>query len=181
MKIVIIRHAKVDMKFKANYDSSSFDNAWETYDISPIKTVEKQCKLINKYKGYKVYISELPRSEETAKQLFTDSIFIRSKLFNEVGIKSAFETEKNLPTFLWNIMGRAQWLFNDKRQTETFRETVNRAQKAIAMLEKSNEDCCVVTHACFMKVFLMELRKRGFKINKIKISIKNLEEFIAIK
>lgn len=182
MKIVIIRHAEVDMKWERRYNSAEFNEACRKYDISPIKTIDKKCKLINKYKeGYKVYISELPRTEATAKELFGNKNFCKSALLNEVAIKSFMDTERKLPTLLWNTVGRVQWILNDKDQIEPLSETIYRARKAISMLERANEDCCIVTHGCFMRVFLWELRRSGYKINKVRIAIKNLEEFIANK
>lgn len=181
MKIVIIRHGKVDMEWKAKYDSVGFDEACRNYDTSPIKSIDGESELINKYKGYKVYISELPRTEETAKQLFGEGIFNKSGLFNEVAIKSFKDTKRKLSTLLWNVMGRAQWMVNSKRQPETITDTMERARKAIMMLEKENKDCCVISHGCFMRVFLLELRRRGYHIKNIGIIINNLEEFIAYK
>lgn len=156
----------------------AFDEACKKYDVSPIKQINKKCAAGTKHK---IYISEFSRTRETALQLFGEDIFYKSELFNEVSLKSFMDTKRNLPLIIWNIMGRIQWLAGSKRQTEVKRQTVERARKAVLMLEQENVDCYVITHGFFMRTLLQELVKRGFKINKKKIRVNNLEEIIAYK
>lgn len=178
MKIVLIRHAEVSMKWEKSYNTVTFDEACRNYDISPIKQINKKCADRTRHK---IYISELSRTRETALQLFGDDIFYKSELFNEVPLKSFMDIKRNLPLIIWNIMGRMQWLAGTKRQNEVKRQTVERARKAALMLEQENVDCYVVTHGFFMRTLLQELVKRGFKINKKKFKVNNLEEIIAYK
>ncbi|HCW52745.1 MAG TPA: hypothetical protein DG753_03180 [Clostridium sp.] len=96
-------------------------------------------------------------------------------------MRSFTDTKMVLPLIVWNVIGRLQWLFDNKRQTETRSQTIDRAEKAIDMLEKENDDCIVVTHACFANIFTKQLRKRGYKIDKRKFRMNNLEKITAYK
>ena len=64
----------------------------------------------------------------------------------EVPLKSFTDTNKVYPLWLWNGIGRIQWLLNSKRQTETRKETSDRADKVIDFLENKGEDCILITH-----------------------------------
>lgn len=181
MKVVLLRHGEVDMQWNKKYSSAEFDRACRNYDTSPIKEISKEFKLKNKYNEAKIYISTLPRTKETAVKVFGENIFYKSELLNEVPLKSFIDTGSKLPLGIWNVMGRLQWFFNNSRQRETKQETEERAKKAILMLEENNEDCYVVTHGFYLKVLLKELEKEGFKIDKRRIKLKNLEEVVAVK
>ena len=61
------------------------------------------------------------------------------------------------------------------------RKARERKRKAIDMLEKENADCIVVTHACFANTFTKQLKKRGYKIDKRKFRMNNLERVTAYK
>lgn len=178
MKIVIIRHGKVDMEWDRYYDSVSFDKACSIYDISPIRLSNTRYENKN---NDKIYISGLSRTSETARMLFGDNDFYKSELLNEVPLRSFTDTIRKLPLIIWNVIGRLQWLFNNKRQPETRSQTIDRAEKAISMLEKENADCIVVTHACFANTFTKQLKKRGNKIDKRKFRMNNLERVTAYK
>lgn len=178
MKIVIIRHGKVDMEWERYYDSVSFDKACSTYDIRPIRLSDTRYENKN---THKIYTSYLSRTNETACMLFGDNVFYKSELFNEVPLRSFIDTKRNLPLIVWNVIGRLQWLFDNRRQIETRSQTIERAEKAIDMLEKENTDCIVVTHACFANTFFKQLRKRGYRIDKRTFRMNNLERVTAYK
>lgn len=175
MKIVVIRHAKVNMKWERRYNSVGFDEACKKYDNSPIDTIDKK---YNVEGNSIIYISGLSRTRETALKLFGKKKFYKSELLNEVPIRSYKDTNKKIPLAIWNVMGRVQWFLDNARQIETRAQTRKRAEKAASMIEKNNKDCYIVTHGMFMRTFLHELEKRGFTINKRRIIVDNLEEFI---
>lgn len=180
MKIVIIRHAKVNMEWEKRYDSKQFDLACEKYDTSEIVPISEI--MSTKDSTDIIYISELSRSYETARQLFGERNFCKTSLVNEVPAKSFKDTNKKYPWWLWKSMSRLQWFFNNKRQPETRRETLIRARKTIELIEKNNKDCFIITHGFYMVTLINELRKKGYKIEKKKrIRIANLERIIATK
>ena len=177
MEIVIIRHAKVNMTWEKAYDSKGFDSACSEYDTKEISNVTE--KISNKNV---VYISSLPRTYETACKLFDSEDFYKTSLINEVPLRSFKDTNKKYPLWVWNIVGRLQWMFNNKRQIETRNETIVRAHNAIDIIESNNKDCFVITHGFYMMTLIKELRHRGYKIQKKHgAGIANLEKIIASK
>lgn len=180
MKIVIIRHAKVNMEWEKRYDSKLYDLACKKYDTSDIVPISEI--MPNENSIDVIYISELSRSYETAYQLFGKTDFCKTSLINEVPLKSFKDTKKKNPLWIWNFIGRLQWLFNNRRQPETRRQTLIRAKKAIELVENNNKDCFVITHGFYMRTLIKELRSKGYKIEKqTRIRIANLDKIIAIK
>ena len=114
MKIVLIRHAQVNYKWKFWYNSQDFNNACHEYDISEIG-------VLNKYDietSNKIYISELSRTYDTARLIFREKTFIKMNLFNEVPLNAFTDTSLILPIIVWNVLGRIQWYINSKSQLE---------------------------------------------------------------
>lgn len=180
MKIVMIRHGKVDMIWGKKYTSMGYDSACEQYNISDIVPIAERLTNVNSNKI--IYISELLRTYETACQLFIRTDFYKTNLFNEVPLKSYKDSTKSYPLFVWHIIGRLQWLFNNHRQLETREQTILRARKAIKLLEEKNKDCFVVTHGFYMKTLLNELKEKGYRIKKTKkFWVSNLDRIVAYK
>lgn len=180
MKIVIIRHAKVNMKWEKKYDSKQYDLACKKYDESEIVPISEIMSI--KDSADMVYISDLPRSYETACQLFGRRDFCRTSLVNEVPSRSFKDTDKKYPLWIWKSVSRIQWFFNSKRQPETREETIIRARKTIELVENNNEDCFIITHGFYMRTLVKELRSKGYKIErKRKVGIANLDRIIARK
>ena len=180
MEIIIIRHEKVDMIWDKTYSSITYDKACDKYDNSPIISDMQSNYEVDIQK--KIYISELIRTYETAIKLFGEADFIKTPLINEVPIKSFKATKRIYPLWVWNVLGRLQWLMNNKRQTEGKKETIIRAKEMIAFLEKNQEDCYLITHGFFIRTFVKELKKQGYKIKRNrKFGVSNLDKIIAIK
>lgn len=179
MTITIIRHAKVIYEWRDKYTSQGYDNACTEYDSSLIVEDGYNIKLGS---IERIYISELRRTYDTAKNIFGHDNFTSNKLFNEVPIKSFSDINRPIHVAFWNILGRIQWLLNIKRQPETKKQTIQRALAAIDILEKEGLDCCLICHGFFMKVLIKQLEKKGYVIQKTrKFSIKNLDQIIATK
>ncbi len=114
LKEIIMRHGKVDFQWQKRYTSMEFNKACEEYDVAPVgKNMEAsfiRCR--------NIYISTLPRTEETAKMLFPEGQFRKSALINEVPLRPWIDTKMQMPLWIWNVMGRMQWAINSKRQQE---------------------------------------------------------------
>lgn len=67
MKIILIRHGKVNMDWDSAYDSEGFDKAQAKYDISPLCDYTGR---VGTPEGYRIYISKLRRTYDTAMQVF---------------------------------------------------------------------------------------------------------------
>ena len=160
MKIVVMRHGKVHHKWKRWCTSKEYDEQCHLYDEAPL---EERFIVMQGNSANPVYISTLRRSEDTAKQLFGDVKFIRSKLIHEVPLRSVFDTSLKLPVLFWNVAGRVQWFFCSSRQEETRKQTRERAEEFVMELIRNNQECAVVTHRFFMLTLIPMMEKHGFK------------------
>ena len=165
MKVIIIRHGPVAYAWERKYSSSEFDKACTQYDKTPIMRMSYDIPVLN---SKQVYVSTLPRSRDTAIEIFGNKDFICTELANEVPLGSSFNCKMRLPLWFWNITGRVQWLLNANRQEESRKETKSRARKFIEILNDDGCDSVVVTHGFYMHTLVKEMQKSGYKISKSK-------------
>ena len=176
MKIVIIRHGTVDYKMRDWSNSKEVSHDYKMYDRAPIMPSQYLVPQSD-YKAY--YVSSLPRTLETAKAIFGERDYIVSELLDEVPISASIATKLRLPLAFWNITGRIQWLFNSKRQKESRKETIIRAERFVDELIAKNEDCAIVTHGFFVITLLNTMKKRGFLIRGKTSRFENGEYTVA--
>ncbi len=165
MKVIQIRHFKVDHQWKKHCSCEDFFEDLNSYNIRPvIETKEINIPIKT------VYISTLSRTEETAKYLTGEKNIIKTSLINEVDLRGKNTTRFRLPEIMWYSVSSLKWRFNSKNQKETYRETKKRAGDFLMMIEEKNEDCIVVSHGMFLLV-LLELMNNtyngGRRISKI--------------
>ena len=163
MIVAVIRHAKVDMKWKF------------AADVMPVKVSLPEADF------ERIYVSALPRTTATAKQVFEDREFDKTALINEVPERSGFDTGLKLPMFFWSAVSRIQWFFNVPRQPETRAQTRRRARKFAQYLSQKNEDCAVFSHGFFMIFLLQEMEKQGFQVDHKRLHYSNGEAVICRK
>ena len=163
MKVVLIRHAPVDMKWNKRYNSSTFDEACQAYDQADIKRTET--KILDS-KNRVIYVSNVKRTQQTAEMLFGEMPLTRTHLLNEVPVRSFCDTQKEYPMWIWHFMGRLQWWAGNERQTELRKDTENRARELIDLLRKQQKDCILVSHGWFLRTLLKEFRKAGFEAKR---------------
>lgn len=176
MKVVIIRHGKVDFKWKTWSTSEQFNEDCKIYDEAPILPLLFDVSQM----GYQnIYISSLSRSRETANQLFGEKDFISTELINEVPLCASVSSDKKLPLIFSNVSGRLQWFFNICLQKESRKETVHRAEKFVEMIVKKDKNCIVVTYGFFMHTLLNQIKKQGFQISQRRLNYSNGECVIA--
>ncbi len=166
MKIIVIRHGAVDFRRSRRCTSAGFDRECAAYDQAPLGRsayVAPQAEFRN------IYVSTLPRSRETARLMFPGRDLQESKLISEVPCRSAFDSRIRLPQWLWFLAGRLQWAAGGARQPEKRRDTVNRSRQFIALIFRDGADCAVVTHGFFMHILLWELKKSGFRTDRLRL------------
>lgn len=177
MKITIIRHGKVNMKWKKWYTSEQFDRDCAKYDISPICPIDDTPEEL---RG-EIYISTLQRSFQTAERLFGKRTFVETELLNEVPLRSFCDSKISLPLWMWNVGGRLQWMMQSRRQPERKADTQKRARRLVENLIEQNRDCILVSHGFFMRTLITELKRQGFCISKNGVGIANLAQITAKK
>ncbi len=171
MEVTIIRHGKVNHIWKKKCSSDEFDEECRLYDIAPIEEMSN----VAIDDASKIYISTLDRSFQTAKKMYGHRDFYRTELINEVPMKSAFDTRLKIPTWFWRFSGRMQWIFYSKRQPESRRETVRRAERFTQDIIERDEDCVLITHGFFMHTLISVMKKRDFKVRNESAHYKNGE------
>lgn len=178
MKVIIMRHSRVKYIWKKWYTSGEFDKACEEYDSSFVEHTEQNFQDYN-YKN--IYISNLPRSKETAISIFGQTHLRQTELINEVPLRSAFDLKIKLPLLFWNFAGRIQWFFNIVRQIEGRFNTLERAKSFVNMLCKDGENAIVVTHGFFMHTLLNAFKNEGFRYDKSYVHYKTGSYVVAEK
>lgn len=177
MKVVIIRHGKVNMRWKKWYTSKQYDIDCANYDLAEIVSIGDLQKSVS---SADIYISTLKRSHQTAEQLFGERGFIETDLLNEVPLSSFCDCNIPLPIWLWNVLGRLQWLWQSRRQKEKRTDTQKRAKQLMEELLEKDRDCILVSHGFFMRILVKEFKKQGFVIEKSGVGIANLVEIKKI-
>ena len=172
MIAAVVRHAKVDMKWSFLQTSAGYDRECEMYDTAPVLPVTVK---LPEADFRKFYVSRLPRTAATARQVVGDRKLTATALINEVPERSGFDTGLKLPRFLQSGVSRAQWLFNARRQPETRIETRRRAEKFVEHLIRENEDCVVFTHGFFMITLLQVMKEQGFYVDHTRLAYANGE------
>ena len=178
MKVIIIRHGTVAYDWVRTYSSSEFDKACIQYDKAPIMRMSYD---IPDFDSQQVYVSTLPRSRDTALEIFGNKDFICTELADEVPLGSSFNCRIELPLWFWNITGRVQWFLNFNRQTEGRKETKARARKFVELLNTDVSDSAVITHGFYMLTLVKEMRKAGFRISRSGRKYKNGDYVLAEK
>ena len=178
MIVAVIRHAKVDMKWKFMMTSAGYDKGCADYDAADVMPV----KVSLPEAGFeRIYVSALPRTTATAKQVVEDREFDKTALINEVPERSGFDSGLKLLMFFWSAVSRIQWFFNVPRQPETRAQTRRRARKFAQYLSQKNEDCAVFSHGFFMIFLLQEMEKQGFQVDHKRLHYSNGEAVICRK
>ena len=187
MIVAVVRHAKVDMKktrparlpkMRASFfehlfqTSEQYNEELAMYDAAPVLPVTVN---LPEADFKRIYVSRLPRTAATARQVVGNRKLTATALINEVPEVSGFDTLMRLPHFLHAGVGRIQWLLCARRQPETRTETQLRAERFVKLLIRRNEDCVVFTHGFFMTTLLREMKKQGFRPDHVRLHYANGE------
>lgn len=176
MKITFIRHSKVLFNWAKLYNASSFDLACQEYDISPVQATKK-LEIERQY----VYISNLVRTEATAKNLFQEEIeIIKTNLLNEIPIRPFINTTMRLPTIIWMVLGRMQWYFNHSNQPETRKSSEERINKFLDDILNKGQNCVIIGHGFYFAQMVDQMKRRAI-IGNMRKRLKNeeLRVFVA--
>lgn len=158
MKIVLIRHFKVDFQWKKRYDSDSYEAACAGYNSSAVLKSDHELGLADY-----VITSTMARSIETSVHIFNRSPDASYQELCEVPIKPFMKTKRKLPKLLWDVIGRIQWRLNHPAQPESYTQSRERIRLFIEKLLLHERNVVVVCHGWVIKLIIKELRARNFK------------------
>jgi hypothetical protein len=154
-----MRHFKVDFEWKKKYSSKEFKIACEKYDELDIISQPVE---FDSNKIQQIFISELKRSYFTYKALKLEIKTNKTELINEVPIVPFIETKFKLPTPIWMIMGRIQWLLNIKKQPEVRNDTLIKIETLIQRLEIDKKDTLIIGHGFYFSQLKRVLKKMRY-------------------
>lgn len=166
MRIGLLRHFKVNCPHKKWMTSKEFWEWTQKYEASQV--------IKNKVEMYGInwdicYSSDLPRAIVTAKEVYSGKVF-KSKLLREVVNAPFIHTQRiKLPFELWHVCGRIAWYFRLKSQPESRKDTKRRINEFLDNIDWTKENILLVFHGFLIYNFQKELRKRGFRGEKVKI------------
>jgi broad specificity phosphatase PhoE len=149
--------------------SKEFREWSEKYEVS--KVIKKKVEMYG-IQWDICYSSDLPRAIATAKEVYSGNVFI-DRLLREVDNAPFIHTERiKLPFEIWHICGRLAWYFKSKSQPESIKDTRRRINEFLDNIDWTKENILIVFHGFMLYNFQKELRKRGFKGEKLK-KVKN--------
>ena len=158
MRILLIRHFKVDFRWEKDYNHREYIEALKNYNNSPVTNVRELDFPIET-----VYTSSLSRTKETAKYLKGQKTIKSTSLIDEIDLQGSAFPDYRLPVRICHRFALLKSKLNLRTQNETRKETNVRALKFLDMIEDKNEDCIVVSHVMFLKVLMKIMVKRGYK------------------
>lgn len=167
MKIILIRHAEVDI-YKNSFTYAFELKKWvDIYNNAEIKKYfVSKSEISNIFDNSdKIFCSALKRSNDSV-ALYDKSPDEQDELFNEAGLPYANWRWVKLPLSLWAIVFRIMWIFGYKNNGESFQEAKIRAKKATDKLIVSCDKGSTVTllgHGLMNRLIGKELVRRGWK------------------
>lgn len=169
MRIGLLRHFKVNCPHKKMMTSQEFMEWSKKYEVSNV--IKKNVDMYG-IEWDICYVSDLPRAITTAKEVYSGKLII-DKLLREVDNAPFIHTKRlKLPFAVWHICGRLAWFLKLKSQPETIEGTRKRIKAFLDSIDWSNENILIVFHGFMIYNFQKELRKLGFKGEKLR-KVKN--------
>jgi broad specificity phosphatase PhoE len=157
MKVILIRHFKVDHPRKRRCYYQEFLDDIAAYNTKPVIEPRELDFPIST-----VYISTLPRTEATAKYLKGNKNIIKTALIDEVDFSGRSRIKFRMSNTFWYLIAAAKWQFNSRRVNETIKHTRNRASEFLKLIEERNEDSIVVSHGMFLLVLMNLMTNKGY-------------------
>jgi len=167
MKIILIRHAEVDIDKNTFTYASELKKWLEIYDHAEIKKalVSKDEILTLLNQSNTIFCSKLKRSLNSV-ALYGKSPHETDELFNEAGLPFANWGGVKLPLSLWAVVFRVMWLFGYEKNGESLKDAKVRAKKGADRLIEACDENGTVTllgHGLMNRLIGKELVKRGWK------------------
>jgi len=167
MKIILIRHAEVEIDKNMFTYASELKKWLEIYDHAEIKKalVAKDEILTLFNQSDTLFCSRLKRSLDSV-ALYGKSPDETDELFNEAGLPFANWGWVKLPLSLWVAVFRVMWLFGYANNGESLQDTKIRAKKGAERLIEAcaeNRTVTLLGHGLMNRLTGKELVKRGWQ------------------
>jgi broad specificity phosphatase PhoE len=156
MKIVLIRHFRVDFKWRTFYNSREYSTDREGYNNAAIVKTH----FTYDWPG-RVVSSTMARAMDTSALVFQGSVEAYDELC-EVPLVPFIDTNVRLPKIVWDVVGRLQWRFNNARQPETYSSSKSRVRIFLNHVISEGHDVVMVCHGWVIKLLIKELKRKRF-------------------
>lgn len=164
MKLWIICSGKTAAASSGSFDSAGFDALCaQERELGLMPGTSEKSAASN---GRRIYVGGSQADLETARLIFPDGDIARETLLDPIPRRSFKDTVKKLPLWLWRLMAWLQWRFGSKRQPESRKAAILRAEELIGRLEAEDADCVLVCHPSFAAVLLDRLRLHSCCISR---------------
>jgi len=157
MKLILVRHLKVNYRWKSFYNSKGYEKACADYDLSGV--VDSG---FVKCSEFEVITSTMIRSVQTSKIIFGKDPDFTDDSICEVPMKPFITTSILFPKIMWDVVGRIQWRLGIKTQAENYLDSINRINKFIDKLVLQDRNYIVICHGWVIKLMIKQLKKKGF-------------------
>ncbi len=172
-KIILLRHAKVDIKNYKNISANQFEKWIIEYNNSDIKSESSSKNEIrNLLNETDILIcSNLKRSIQSI-EVFDKIPFETNDIFNEAELPHSNWNLLKLNPKVWLIFFRILWFFGYSQNCESYKEAKERAKKAtekLIKLSQQNKTIILVGHGIMNKLIQKELLLQKWnEIKKVK-------------
>lgn len=170
LQIYLIRHAKPNLKKKMFYSAKEAQQYVKDYNSVPIIPFDPALVQDNLSDDHLIYCSNLPRSQETALNIFGDRFTIVSdSVFREYEIRMVdAHSIVKLPLGLWQAFSRGSWLlgFNHRgiESRKEARERTKQATENLIKIAELEETAVLIAHGMLNGGIAGELKRRGWKL-----------------
>ena len=167
IRIVLIRHGKPDVGRSRWITHRKFQDYIEEYEQAGLHPESPPPDWLVELtrQARRIYASDRPRAEESAKALAPHAMLSLSSLFMEAQLKSPKLPLMRLKPPAWAVIARLAWHAGHHGGIEDYRDARDRALKAVEMLsDVAREDgiAVLVAHGYFNAMVGRALRKHGW-------------------
>ena len=172
-KIILLRHAKVDIKNNKNISANQLKKWILEYNNSDIKSeFSSKYEIKNLLNETDILIcSNLKRSIQSI-EIFGKIPFETNDIFNEAELPYLNWNLLKLSLKVWLILFRILWFFGYSQNCESYKEAKKRAKKAtekLIKLSQQNKTIILVGHGIMNKLIQKELLLQKWnEIKKVK-------------
>jgi len=170
LQIYLIRHAKPNVKKNWFYSAEEAQQYVIDYNSVPIIPFNSSLVSVHLRPEHNIYCSSLPRSQETALNIFGDKFpVVSDSIFREFEIRIiSANSFLKLPLGIWQAFSRVSWILGfNHRGIESHKEAKLRAAQAaenLIMVARNEETAVLVAHGMLNGAIESELKKKGWTL-----------------
>lgn len=180
-RIYLLRHAEVAIEKPGWGKAEKVREYKKQYKAAPVKQeIPGKLRAIadSLYAISKIYTSNLPRSQQTARLLFGDSApFVTDSRLNEIEYPVLNNKLIKLPVKFWLSLSRGLWMLNlNKKEFNSLKEEKDRIRELaieLTAISEKEENVFIVGHGFLNRLLLKELKNTGWEVERFE-GYKNL-------